>query len=214
MPKQENILVICAHNDDQIIGAGGTLAKYSKLGKKINTLIFSFGENSHPHLKPSIIIKTRVAESHKSDKIIGGSGVYYLGLREGKFLYSKKQVKYEIKKIIKQNKPSKIFTHSIDDPHPDHRAVFKIISEIANEIKNNCDIYSFGVWNPIKLRRRNVPKLVVDITNTFNKKIKAFKAHKSQKMAILPLMWNVYLKAMMNGWNNGVKYAEVFYKIK
>lgn len=214
MPKQENILVICAHNDDQIIGAGGTLAKYSKLGKKVNTLIFSFGENSHPHLKPSVIIKTRVAESRKSDRIMGGSGVYYLGLKEGKFLSNKTQIKQKIKEMIRKRRPSKVFTHSMDDPHPDHRAVFKIISELAGEIKTHCDIYSFGVWNPIRLRKRNLPKLIVDITDTFDKKIKAFHIHKSQKISMLSLMWNVYLKAIMNGWNNGVKYAEVFYKIK
>jgi len=214
MKKQENILVICAHNDDQIIGAGGTLAKYSKLGKKVNTLIFSFGENSHPHLRPSVIIKTRVKESRKSDKIIGGNGIYYLGLKEGKFLANKNKVKQQIKEVIKKHKPSKIFTHSIDDPHPDHRSVFKIMTELINEIKTNCDIYSFGVWNPIRIRKRNLPKLIVDISNTFDKKIKAFNIHKSQKISILSLMWNVYVKAIINGWNNGVKYAEVFYKIK
>ncbi|MBW2977759.1 PIG-L family deacetylase [Candidatus Woesearchaeota archaeon] len=215
MKKQENILVICAHNDDQIIGAGATLAKYSKLGKNVNTLIFSYGERSLPHLKPSIVIKTRVTESHKSDKIMGGSGVSYFGLKEGKFLANKNKVKEKIKDIIKQKKPSKIFTHSIDDPHPDHRAVFKIINEIVNKAKTNYDVYSFDVWNPITLRKRNLPKLVVDVTSTFNKKVKAFKAHKSQKIAaIMPLMWKVYLKALINGWNNGVKYAEVFYKIK
>jgi len=214
MKKPEKVLVICAHNDDQIVGVGGTLAKYSKQGKNINTLIFSYGELSHPHLKPKVIIKTRVTESHKSDRIIGGAGVYYLGLKEGKFLANKNKVKSKIKAVIKQKKPSKIFTHSRDDPHPDHRAVFKIVNELINETKNHFDVYSFGVWNLITLRKRNVPKLVVDITDTFNKKVKAFQVHKSQKAAVIPLMWKIYLKDMMNGWNNGVKYAEVFHKIK
>jgi LmbE family N-acetylglucosaminyl deacetylase len=214
MKNPENILAICAHNDDQIIGVGGTLAKYSKQGKKVSTLIFSYGENSHPHLKPSVIIKTRVKESHKSDKIIGGSGICYLGLKEGRFLSDKNKVKKKLIKIIRQKRPSKIFTHSRDDPHPDHKAVFKIISEIINETKINSDFYTFDVWNPIRLRKRNLPKLVVDITSTFDKKIKACRIHKSQKMALLTLMWNVYVKAIVNGWSNNVKYAEVFYKIK
>ena len=214
MPKQENVLTICAHNDDQIIGVGGTLAKYAKSGIRVNTLIFSYGENSHPHLKPEVIIKTRVGESLKSDKILGGSGVYYLGLKEGRFLLNKNLVKEKIKDIIKKTKPSKIFTHSLDDPHPDHRAVHKIITELSGEMKKSHDIYSFDVWNPIRVRKRNLPKLVVDVTETFEKKIKAFKAHKSQKIPMLSLMWNIHLKALINGWNNGVKYAEVFYKIK
>ncbi|MDO8660733.1 MAG: PIG-L family deacetylase, partial [Candidatus Woesearchaeota archaeon] len=82
----QTILTICAHNDDQIVGAGGTLAKYAAEGKRIRTVICSFGESSHPHLKREIIVERRVKESLRADKILGGSGVAYFGLAEGKFL--------------------------------------------------------------------------------------------------------------------------------
>ena len=77
-------------------------------------------------------------------------------------------------------------------------------------------MYSFNVWNYfINFRRRDRPKLVVDITDTFKTKVEAFRKHKSQRInAILPLMWNVYLQAILNGFNNHVKYAEVFFKIR
>jgi len=39
MPKKETILVLAAHNDDQAIGAGGTLAKYAQEGKKVISLL-------------------------------------------------------------------------------------------------------------------------------------------------------------------------------
>jgi LmbE family N-acetylglucosaminyl deacetylase len=52
MAKKGTVLVIVAHNDDHIIGAGGTLAKYAQEGKKVRTIIMSYGESSHPHLKP------------------------------------------------------------------------------------------------------------------------------------------------------------------
>ena len=42
--RKEAVLFLCAHNDDQLIGAGGTIAKYAKEGKKIVTIVFSFGE--------------------------------------------------------------------------------------------------------------------------------------------------------------------------
>jgi LmbE family N-acetylglucosaminyl deacetylase len=59
-----------------------------------------------------------------------------------------------------------------------------------------------------------MPKLVVDITDTLKTKVEAFRKHKSQVAAIFSLMWNIYLQAILNGFNNHVKYAEVFYKIK
>ena len=213
---KETILTFCAHNDDQIIGVGGTLAKYAEQGKKIITVIFSYGETSHPHIKKEITIKTRVEESKKADKILGLKDTIYLGLGEGKFLkeIEQKKLKNKLKNIIKINKPTKIFTHSSDDPHPDHRAVNKIAKQIYDELKLDCGLYTFDVWNPIKIKKRGTPKLIVDITETFNQKVNAFKAHKSQSLTIITLLWSVYLKAILNGIENGVKFAEVFNKVK
>ena len=214
MPKKETILVLAAHNDDQVIGAGGTLAKYVNEGKKFITVVFSYGEKSHPHLKPEIIIEERKKEADACDKILGGSGIIYLNLQEGKFHeeFKKKKIKTKIKNIIKKIKPSKIFTHAIDDPHPDHRAIYRLVEEIIEDIP--CDVYSFDIWNFLKLKHRDKPKLVVDISKTFNKKIDAIKVHKTQSVAIASQLLKIYLKDFTNGFNNNCKYAEVFVKLK
>ena len=209
------IIIFCAHNDDNIIGAGGTIAKQVKEGGKAISYIMCYGEKSLPHMKPEYVLKTRVKESIKAKKILGDE-IYYFGLREGKIEEDAKKRKLtdKIKNIIKENKPSKIFTHSLDDPHPDHRATLKMLMTALDNLKYNGEVYSFDVWNPINIRRRNSPKLVVDITGTFSKKIKSFKLHKSQWISYVLLAWLVWLKAFMAGWNNRCRYAEVFYKIR
>ncbi len=213
----ESILFLCAHNDDQIVGAGGTVAKYAKEGKKIVTVIFSFGESSLPLIKEKESKRTRVLESKKAAKLLGESEIYYLGLKEGNFKreIEDKEIYEKIKIIMKRIKPAKIFTHSIDDPHPDHKEMYDFTINLLEMMDYKCELYSFNVWNLfINFRKRDMPKLVVDITETFKQKIEAFKIHKSQGMAKLSLTWNIYLQAIMNGFNNHVKYAEVFYKIK
>ena len=40
---KNTVLVICAHPDDEIIGAGGTIATYAREGKDVITIIFSNG---------------------------------------------------------------------------------------------------------------------------------------------------------------------------
>ena len=216
MPKQEYILVFCAHSDDQILGPGGTLAKYAKQGKSIYTIILSYGEASLAWLKPEIAIQTRVKEAKKADKIIGGKGIYFLGLKEGRFLseIKEKELEKNIKKIIKEKKPSKIFTHSNEDPHPDHRAANKIILNILDKMKYKCDVFSFDVWNPFTIRKTNLPKLYVDITETFPIKLKAINVFKSQKIALLTLLWSVYLRAIVHGLHVNKKRAERFFKIR
>ncbi len=210
------ILSLVAHNDDHVIGAGGTLAKYASMGKKVRTIIFSFGEGSHPHLKREVIIRMRVRESLKSDKLIGGKGIAYLGLSEGSFNeeFKKKNIYKKIADIVKMENPEMIFTHSIDDPHPDHKAVYGLVRRLLKEKRISCNVFSFEIWNPLRFRRRNVPKLIVDISNTFETKIQAVLAHKSQKVAIGALFWNIWLKAKWYGLKTGYKYAEIFHKVE
>jgi len=199
----ETILTLCAHNDDQIIGAGGTLTKYAREGKRIRTVIFSFGESSHPHLKPQVIMRQRIKESLLSDKIMGGSGVAYLGLKEGRFFdeFKRKGIKGKIRATIAQERPSKIFTHSANDPHPDHHAAYCLVQELVSE-GLKVPVFTFDVWSLFKWRNIHTPRLVVDMSETFDTKIRALMAHKSQKLTIVNLLWSIYVKAVLNGWRN------------
>ncbi len=212
MFRKPKIWVFCAHSDDQILGPGGALAKYAKEGKKIYTIILSYGEASLAWLKPEIAVQTRVKEAKNSDKIIGGKGITFLGLKEGKFIEDLNEKK--IIKIIRKRKPIKIFTHSSDDPHPDHRAAHKILINILEKMNYKCDVFSFDVWNPLTARKKNLPRLYVDITDTFSIKTKALKAFQSQKIAIFTLLWSVYFRAVVHGLHINKRFAERFFKIR
>ncbi len=213
--RKETVLTICAHNDDQIVGAGGTLAKYARQGKIVKTIICSFGENANPYLKREVIIEQRVKESLEGDKIMGGSGILYLGLKEGNFReeFVNKKIKRKLQWIIKKEGPSKIFTHNIDDLHPDHKAVYALIMEIISEEKIPCEVFGFDVWTLFNFRYRDRPRLVVDVSRHFKTKLKAFRAHKSQRHVFFILLEGIFLRAALHGWRYGYRYAEVFYKL-
>jgi len=204
-----NIMTFCAHNDDQLIGAGGTIKKYIDGGMKAYTYIFSYGESSHPHLKPEVIAKMREKESIKAARVIGDE-IYYLGLKEGKFM---EECDFkQLKKVIMEKKPVKIFTHSRNDPHPDHKVVFNIVKEVLKSLRYKGELYTFDVWNIFSFREDSA-KLFVDISETFKYKIDALSKHKSQIMTFFTLGWNIYLKDVINGWNYGCRYAELFHKV-
>ena len=44
MKLRKNILVIAAHPDDEVLGCGGAINKFSKLGYRIDILFVSDGE--------------------------------------------------------------------------------------------------------------------------------------------------------------------------
>lgn len=213
---KESVIVLCAHSDDQIFGVGGTLAKYAKEGKKAVIVVFSYGEKSHPWLKKKVTVKRRVKESQEAARLVGAEKTVFYGIEEGKFAeqIKKRKIGAKLKRLFKEHKPVKIFTHASDDHHSDHKAINKFVLDFCDKIKYKGDVYSFDVWNPVKLKERNVPRVVVDISDTFKIKIKALKAFESQWVSLLSLLWSVYYRAIKNGISNNCKYAEVFYKIK
>ena len=211
---KEKVLVIAAHNDDPAVGAGGTLLKYKKEGKETACIIFSYGEWRQPHLKEGIMKDTRLKETKESNKAIGLKCLGYFDL-DAKFKeqIEKKKIKKKLKYLMMQYGPNKIFTHSVDDPMPDHRAVYKLVMEILKEEKLDVDVYSFDIWNIVNFRNRNKPKLIVDISDQFKTKIEAIRKHESQAATVTSLVWKISWKNWLNGLGNNCRYAEVFVKI-
>ncbi len=213
---KETVLVVCAHSDDQILGPGGALVKYAKEGKEIFTIVFSYGEISHIWLKKKVSVEIRVKEAQEADKVIGGSGVVFLGLGEGNFKkgIQERDIKEKLKKIIREKKPFRIFTHVMDDAHEDHRVVCNTVKEILDEIEFKGDLLGFDVWNFVDIKKRHMPKVYIDITETFNLKMKALNCFKSQIHAMLIPYVISYISSLINGMKNECKRAEKFYKIR
>lgn len=214
--KKQSIMIFCAHPDDDVIGAGATIAKYVKEGKEVITIIFSYGEGSHPWMKKRVTVETRVEEAKKAARMLGIKETIFLGLKDTQVLKHGKELKIEKKliEIINKYQPGKIFTHSKDDPWPDHQAIYKLMAAVLKKIKFKGDVYSFDIWNPLRIRERNIPRLVVDVSSTFKFKKSALACYKSQKLSLITLIPFIYSRAIINGINNNVKFAEVFYKIR
>lgn len=216
--KQENILVFVAHSDDEAIGAGGTIAKYAREGKDVYLIVFSFGEGSNPILVKREIATTRVKEARRVGSVLGVKQTVFLGATDGKIIENIKNKRFldKIRHFLRKHKPTKIFTHSYADPHHDHRAVHKIVTKVLREEEfKDIPVFVFDVWNPLNLFfNRNVPKMLVDITDTFEAKIKALSLFRSQKPSVYLLMPAVLVKARGHGIANECRYAERFYRIR
>lgn len=210
------VYIICAHSDDQILGPGGTAAKYSKEGINVYTIIMSYGEFSHPWMQEKITTKARVKEAQNADKVIGGKGVMFLGLKEGLFKkeFHEKNLLHKLTKLLNDKKPIKIFTHSFNDPLPDHLATNSIVKELVRNLKFKPEIYSFPIWNPMSIKKRNRPKLIVDISSTVKLKINALLCFKSQKLSIYQLLPITLIKNFIAGLQYDMRFAEVFYRVE
>ena len=209
----ENILFICAHSDDHIIGAGGTIAKYVAEGKKVQVIILSYGERTHPWLKADVTKTMRMQETKIADAIIGSASRFF-DLREGHFLEEYPAVKDELAALLRKEKPARIFTHSSEDPHPDHRACYAIVRDIRKYVALKNELYIFSVWNPFSLKKNHLPCMYVDISDTHHMKVAALRSFKSQWAALLLLFGSIFTREIKNGLYIGTRYAESFYRLK
>ncbi len=212
---KEIIVAFGAHADDLEIGMGATITKYKQEGKEVIGVIFSSGEKSSPWLKEKYISESRREEAKKIGEFIGCKLTLFFGLHDMKLQeeIKKAKVKMAVKNIINHYKPKTIFTHSKFDPHPDHKAVNKAVFDALDSVdpKKKISVYVFEVWNVLN---ETTPRIYVDVSKTFGKKIEAMKKFRSQKVFIYTLMLPVILRAFFCGLHARCRFAERFYKIR
>jgi LmbE family N-acetylglucosaminyl deacetylase len=178
-------------------------------------VVASYGESSHPWLQKRITRKMRKQESEKSLEIVGSYKNVYLGIEEGRFneAFANPKVESQLKELIIKYNVKKIFTHSIDDFHPDHAAISKFVLKLTARMKT-VEVFTFNVWNPFNVRKTREPKMYVDITGTFDRKLAALKEFKSQRHVVATLFGGMFVSSMMNGLKSRTRYAEAFLKLK
>jgi LmbE family N-acetylglucosaminyl deacetylase len=69
-------VVVAAHPDDEILGAGGTMALLAQMGARLRLVAVTDGEASHPGIEdPGELARRRIAESAAALKILGAHSV-------------------------------------------------------------------------------------------------------------------------------------------
>lgn len=229
--KPKVVLGVAAHPDDLDFGSSGTMAKFASQGAEVHYLIITDGSkgSSDFSISPETLIKTREEEQRNALKILGGQSVTFLGYPDANLEMSM-NLKKEIVKVIRSLKPEVVITM---DPtmfyseargfinHPDHRvagqATLDAVFPLARDHLVFPELYADG-YKPHKVKTvllTNFDKqnFFVDISDTFDLKIKALAAHKSQVPDINQT--KVWLKqvAKMQGGRAGFDLAEGFLRL-
>ncbi len=205
------ILVAASHPDDEVLGVGGTIAKTSP-EEEVVTVIFSYGQGWPFWVPEEEVITIRKKEVKKASRILGTHRTYFLGLKDGKIKEEFNQDKREeLRRIFERHKPDRVFYHSEFDGHGDHLAVNQIMNRFLKSTKFQGKSFKFEInlWNWFKYK----PFIIHDISDTFDKKMRALEAFKSQWIWVKPLKYLMEAKAVYYGKQANCKYGESFYLI-
>jgi LmbE family N-acetylglucosaminyl deacetylase len=196
--KPKIVLGVAAHPDDLDFGASGTMAALAAAGAEVHYLILTDGSRGteDEKLTPKQLSDMRHKEQEDALKALGGVKVHFLDYTDGQ-LEVTMDLKKDIVKVIRTVKPDVVITM---DPsvlysagrgfinHPDHRAAgqatLDAVYPLARDHLSFHELYLEGYkphkTNTVLLTNFDKHNYIVDITNTFDKKIEALKSHASQ----------------------------------
>ena len=179
--SQVDILAVFAHPDDVELTVGGTMLKMKHLGYRTGVLDVTRGEMGTRGTPEG-----RAVEAEAAAKILMLDIRENLGLPDG-HVFVTDETRIELVRALRRLKPKLILTHQLDDPHPDHDHISRLVRESARLASmKNYDPESGGEKIPVPnvahniFSRRVEPSFVVDISDYLGEKMAAIRAHKSQ----------------------------------
>ncbi len=214
-----NILVFAAHPDDDVIGCGGSLAKYAS-DSSITVAYMTSGDAGSLAYSKEELAKIREAEARKASGVLGIKDLVFLRNPDG-YLQHNQDNMVRLINLIRQKKPNLIYTHSSSDTHSDHRitnqlvtqAVFRAsgpwFQETEGKPWRTDTVLAYEIWAPLP-----VVHYTEDITQFIDKKLEALRQHESQIRDIRYDEWVEGLNKYRGGTAGVGKYVEAFEVIK
>jgi LmbE family N-acetylglucosaminyl deacetylase len=123
------IIVFGAHPDDAELDAGGTGAKWAKLGHAVKLVSVSNGDIGHWQMAGGPLAQRRTAESAAAGKVLGTTSEV-LDIHDGEIMPTLEN-RQRIVRLIRNWKADIVIAHRPWDYHPDHRYVGVLVQDAA-----------------------------------------------------------------------------------
>ena len=197
MDAPERALVIAAHPDDMDFGAAGTLATWVDEGTVVTYCLCTNGDAGgfDPAIPRSEIAGIRQAEQRAAAEAVGVHDVRFLGYPDGQLAVTF-ALRRDLSRVIRQVQPERVLIQSpeinwdrVPASHPDHRAAGEaalaaVYPDARNPFTHTSLLEEEGLeaWTVHDLWVMGGPESNhwVDVTDVFDRKLAALRAHVSQ----------------------------------
>ena len=209
----ERALVVTAHPDDVDFGAAGTVAAWTAAGIEVTYCICTSGDaGGYDDTPRDAMGPLRETEQWAAASTLGVRDVRFLRYPDGR-LTPGIELRRDISREIRRVRPHRVLTHSPEihwsrpgASHPDHRAAGEaalaaVYPDARNPFAHPELLADEGLdaWTVGELWLMGAPDEridhVVDVTDTFDRKIAALLAHRSQTSHMDDL------ESRLRGWN-------------
>lgn len=174
-----DILAVGAHPDDVELGCGGTLINMVDSGYRVG-----IADLTEALLATRGDIDTRIKETQTALEIIGAVERVQLGFFEGSILSNPDNI-HQLVNLIRRTQPHLLLAPYWEDRHPDHVDASKLVQTAAFW----SGVSRYGDRQPPHrphrivfyfIHREGPISFVMDISATFDRKLKAIRSYHSQ----------------------------------
>ena len=182
-----NIIFFGAHPDDLEFFCGGTIAKCVEQGHTVWMAAVTNGNAGSPKLGKSEIAEVRHAEAQAAARVLGAAGLIWMN-EDDELLFDNQPTRMKFVDAIREAKADVIVTHNPNDYHPDHIACSKMATDarILSAVRlietahphlgQSPELFYMDSTAGINF----LPQFYVDISSSFDTKMKALSCHDSQ----------------------------------
>ena len=229
----QNILVILAHPDDPEFFCGATLARWARAGHSITYLLLTCGDKgfhstTHPEMTPENLCGIRHQEEVNAAQVIGANPPLFLDMPDG-CLIASLDLRRDIVREIRRHKPDILVTC---DPqnlfatyginHPDHRACGQVVLDAVFPAAGSpvyfpeLLVQGFQPHMPKEVwcSLTSQPNTTIDVTETWDIKIKAILEHNSQVQDVDKLIERMKSRRTSDSTEENPRYEENFKVVK
>jgi LmbE family N-acetylglucosaminyl deacetylase len=178
-------LVFEPHDDDLIIGMGGTALKMIDNGWEFRTVQMTDGRHGSDKIEPEKLVEIRREEKEEEIDYLS-IGCDFLNYEDGalwdEMQENREEVVSDIREILSEFEPDIVFMPARNEGHPDHRATNLLASRAVHESSIEPLKASYLVWEMPFLKGENLASKVVrtEVDGVFDQKIEALRLHESQ----------------------------------
>jgi LmbE family N-acetylglucosaminyl deacetylase len=207
-------LVVAAHPDDADFGSAGTLASWVDVGIEVTLLLCTRGDQGgFDDTSRAEMPLLREREQRAASGELGVKDVRFLdGFSDG-WLEPSWELQHQIVRVLREVRPQRVLCQSpqrmlqrLQASHPDHLAAGEATVRAVYPASENPfawpELLEEGLepWKVTELWLTANPESphVVDITDHFDRKVAALRAHASQTAHL-----GDGLEEMLRGWNEG-----------
>lgn len=216
------VLVVAPHPDDEVLGAGGTMARLADEGHEVYVVIVTKGDEDL--FSPEVIAQGR-REAMAAHRILGVKDTIFWDRFPAAKLDTvpHHQLNAAFAELFKDLNPCVLFIPFYGDIHKDHRLVFESALVAARPVPGISikEIYAYETlsetnWNAPPITVAFTPNVYVDISGYIDRKLEAMKFFKSQLRDYPHERSLEALRALsqLRGATVGVSNAEAFMLIR